>query len=248
MFGLRKKAWHNPAPGLVWMQGEEILSDAHTLIAGATGCGKSTAIHALIWTALKRTPEQTRFLFIDMKRGVEMNRYRNLPHTIGFEETDKEAMTALNTTIAIMQKRIDDMKAAGQTLYNGADLYVVIDELAFLLFSGGQEALRKLTLISQQGRAARVHLILATQNPSRAGIPASIHQNMTCRLGLRCLNAIESRQIIGVAGCETLPRYGEGLLLKGIEMRHLCIPKISDEDINARISYWSDPKNYTFYK
>lgn len=240
--------WHRHAPGGAWLQGMDMLSEAHTLIAGSTGSGKSVVLNALVWSAIQRTPEQTQLVFIDMKRGVEMNRYRSLPHTIGFARTASEALSVLDGAINLMQKRLDGMCAVGSTMFSGADIYVVIDELAFLLQTCGQDALKRLTLISQQGRAARVHLLMASQNPSKAGIPAAIQQNMTCCLGLGCRDAIQSRQIIGASGCELLPPHGEGLLLQGRTLRRLQLPMIPEADIEARIAYWSNPANYTYYK
>lgn len=244
MFGFKKKAkaqqyWLSPIDSRYWIQAEEILSSAHILIAGRTGCGKSTMMHSLLWTALVKTPAKVKFIFIDMKRGIEMQRYAQLPHTIGFAINEEEAITALDKAISIMQNRLDEMRSKGETMFAGADVYVVIDELGFLLQSCGQDALKRLTLISQQGRAARVHLLMATQNPSKKGIPAAIQQNMTCMVGLSCKSDIESRQIIGKSGCEFLPKHGEGIMLTD-DWQRIAIYMTPDADIKDRIAWWMD--------
>lgn len=242
MFGFKKakkQYWLSPIDSRYWKQAEEILSSAHILIAGRTGCGKSTMMHSLLWTALNKTPAKVQFIFIDMKRGIEMQRYAKLPHTIGFAITEGEAITALDKAISIMQNRLDEMRSKGETMYNGADVYVVIDELGFLLQSCGQDALKRLTLISQQGRAAKVHLLMATQNPSKKGIPAAIQQNMTCMIGLSCKSDIESRQIIGKSGCEFLPKHGEGIMLTD-DWQRIAIYMTPDADIKNRIAWWMD--------
>lgn len=245
MFGRKKKvtmeAYIN---GPYWVQGRQVLDEAHTLIAGSTGCGKSTLIHKLMWTALATTPAQTQFCLIDMKAGMELGRYAHLPHTVRFARSGEDALSALDWSIAEMQRRCEEMFSTGKVLWDGADLYIVIDELGFLLQLGGQEVLRKLTLISQQGRAAKVHLLLATQNPSKQGIPASIQQNMTCLIGLKCRDAIQSRQIVGMAGCESLPRHGMAIRVMGMDADYLPISLLPEGEIEARIAYWSDPKNY----
>lgn len=242
LFG-RKKAkaeyWLSPIDSRYWVQAEEILASAHILIAGRTGCGKSTMMHSLLWTALRKAPTFTKFIFIDMKRGIEMQRYADLPHTIGFAINEEEALAALDKAISIMQTRLDEMRSKGEVMYRGADIYVVIDELGFLLQSCGQDALRKLTLISQQGRAAKVHLLMATQNPSKKGIPAAIQQNMTCMVGLSCKSDIESRQIIGKSGCEFLPKHGEGIMLTD-DWQRIAIYMTPDADIKNRIAWWMD--------
>ena len=227
--------------GPYWEQGKQILDEAHVLIAGSTGCGKSTLIHKLMWTALASTPAQTQFVLIDMKGGVELGRYANLPHTITFARDLSSALSALDWVTAEMHRRVEALFRQGLSKWQGSDIYIVIDELAFLLQSGGQEALQKLIHISQQARAARIHLILATQDPSRRGIPAALQANMTCCIGLRCKSAIESRQIIGMAGCESLPRYGTAYITLGPDLYTLPINPMSDEVYAERIRYWMDP-------
>ncbi len=245
MFGYKKVTFYKGFTATYWKQGKDILNEAHTLIAGSTGCGKSTLIHKLMWTALATTPAQTQFILIDMKAGVELGKYAKLPHTLAFARNINEALSALDSAIAIMQRRCDQMFNEGKSLWSGTDIYVVIDELAFLLQLGGQDALRKLTLISQQGRAAKIHLILATQNPSKQGIPASIQQNMTCLIGLKCRDAIQSRQIVGMAGCEDLPPHGKAICVLGMITGFLPIHLLPDGALEERLAYWSDPAKYT---
>lgn len=243
MFGFGKKRsktvirWHIEN-AMRWDAGATILEQAHVLIAGATGCGKSTLIHKLMWTALSYTPGHKQFMLIDMKGGVELGRYAKLPHTISFSRDLSSALSALSRAEDIMEQRIEELFRAGETMYAGADLYIVIDELAFLLQKGGQDALKKLINISQRGRAARVHLLLASQDPSRKGIPAALQANMTCCIGMKCKTAIESRQIIGMAGCENLPRYGTAFIVIGPEVSTLPITPKSDEEYAERIAYW----------
>ena len=256
MFGRRKARQTNASSRIVgykeryatwWTQGKTILDQAHILIAGATGCGKSTLIHKLMWTALAWSPSQVQFILIDMKGGVELGRYANLPHTVRFARTLEEALSALTYAQGIMNSRIDTLFREGKTMYDGADTYIVIDELAFLLQKGGQEALSKLIDISQRGRACRIHLLLATQDPSRRGIPAAIQANVTCRIGLKCQTAIESRQVVGVAGCEDLPFYGTGILGIGAKILLLPITPKEEKGYQERIAYWSDPAQYAIF-
>ncbi len=250
MFRLKKKT-PTPAPvtyrlpgGMLWEDALVMLDSAHALIAGATGSGKSTTFHALMWTALSASPARRQFILIDTKRGVELKRYRSLPHTIRFAKTTEEALSALRYAEQVMEARLGEMDKTDATMYEGTDLYIVVDELAHLLQNGGQEALRILTTISQLGRAARVHEILATQDPSRKVLAAQLVKNMTCCLGLRCKDSIDSRQVIGRSGCELLPRHGVGILAEGADFRHIGLPLISEEEQAERIAWWSDPQKY----
>ena len=252
MFGLKKqnqkKMFYRTPSGKKWMEADQMLREAHVQIAGSTGSGKSTMIHSIMWTALSYAPSQKQFIILDMKMGLEMARYEHLPHTLLFAETDEEAISALNTAINIITKRGQEMKQKGLTMYDGSDIYVVIDELGFLLQACGNAALQKLMAISRIGRACRVHLIGATQDPSKASLPAAIQQNMTCCIGLKCRDAVQSRQIISASGCENLPDYGQGIMLKGSSWTRIGIYKVPDEDLSARINYWSNPSNYIVYQ
>lgn len=227
-----------------WVQGRQILDEAHILIAGSTGSGKSTLIHKLMWTALATTPAQTRFIIIDAKRGVEMKRYRNLPHTLLFATDGESAIAALDYALSITNERLEEMDKTDSVMYEGADIYVVIDELGALLQGCGKDALDRLTLLGRIARAARVHLLCATQDPSRRGCPSALQINCTCLIGLACRDAIQSRQIVGMAGCESLPRHGMAIRVMGMDADYLPISLLPEGELEARIAYWSDPKNY----
>ena len=118
------------------------------------------------------------------------------------------------------------MQQRGQTESDHNYVHVVIDELAEVARVKG--SLERIDKLMRLGRAARIHLIMATQNVSRSsGIPAYIWQNVTCTIGLRCRSAIESRQIIGVKGCEDLPRYGYCYIQDANGIRLEQVPKAS---------------------
>lgn len=214
---------------------ELILTSPHTLVAGATGCGKSVIIHHAICNAIRQSLSHGELYLIDLKRGVELCDYEDLPHVSRFAITATEALVVLDDAITIMQRRLDSMRERKCKMYDGRDLWIVIDELGFLLQSAKREALKRLTVISQQGRAARVHLILATQNPSRAAVPAVIQQNMTLKVALHCTTAIESRQVVGVAGAESLPKHGQALVWSEGYVQKVDVPMITEEEKEAAI-------------
>ena len=237
----------------VWEQGNDILKEAHILIAGSTGCGKSTLIHKLMHTALAYTPASKQFILIDMKAGMELGKYAHLPHVRGFARSYTDAVKLIGQAADLVASRCDTMYKQGKTLWDGADTYILIDELSFLLQCDeehGFSALKKLVFISQQGRAAKVHLLLATQAPNRSryGIPANLALNMTCKIGLHCMTAIESRQIIGLNGCENLPEHGTAFMVKGGKVWTLPISMVGEDTIQERINYWLDKSRCVIYK
>lgn len=253
MFGLKRKPkltayYSNAGVTEYWVEGQEILNEAHVLIAGSTGCGKSTLIHKLMWTALSLSPGRNQFIIIDMKMGVEMKRYRNLPHVLRFAQTDSEALSALDYAMEITQQRLTEMNKTDATMYDGSNIYVVIDELGYLLQACGREALDRLTALSRIARASRVHLLMASQDPSRKGCPAAIQVNCTCLIGMKCRDAMQSRQIIGMSGCETLPRHGLAYMVQGSEVYTLPITLMPESDIQDRINYWLDKSRCMVYR
>lgn len=233
------KTWTCPK-GDAWKLCNDILKQTHVMIGGTTGSGKSTLLHSIMWSALLHSPARVQFILIDLK-GVELRRYRNLPHTIRYADEPNDAVLAIKTAEEIMQKRLNELKRTDEVIYNGNDIYLIIDELAVLMQTAKAKVLEPLSNIMRLGRATRVHVIGATQNPSRSrggGLPAEIVQNATAAIALRCRSSIESRQIIGIAGAEKLPLHGHGLYWRAEGTSDEIMPMTSDKDLAERIEYW----------
>lgn len=213
---------------------EQLVSAPHVLIAGATGSGKSVFVNSLLYsiTALKK-PSTASLVLIDPKR-VELCQWRDTAFCVGYADRPDTALELLSRVDATMERRYTEMQAAGQVMYNGSDIYVVIDELADLLLLYPREFIVPLQHIAQLGRAAKIHLIACTQSPSRKTLPAAIILNMTHRIALRCDSAIESRQIIGQPGAELLPQYGFAILKAPGEIKNLQIPMTAPEKLKER--------------
>ena len=172
----------------------DILSQAHTLIAGQTGSGKSVMLNGIMTTACKQG--NNGFILIDPKR-VELADYRKLPTCLAYANTSAECVRALNKAIDIMESRYKEMERKRAKQYDGDPILVVIDELADLLISADsriiQSQLQKLTAL---GRAAKVKVICATQCPNRQILKANIVLNFTSRVALHCQTQIESGSAI----------------------------------------------------
>lgn len=237
--------WQTPS-GAVNQFYRSVLAQPHTLIAGATGSGKSTVINGLIYTALFLPPDECKLVLCDPKM-VELARYAPLPHTLRHGQTIPEIMDALRETGAVMDSRFRRMKREGKRETEEPHIYVFIDEYADLVLNCTKKQLKIVQHIAELGRAAHVHLIVATQAPSRQVITAPIAVNMTCKIALRCDSAIESRQILGVAGAERLPIYGSALVKmpsQGVRLASglQCYP---DYALDAQVMWWTSQKNFT---
>lgn len=207
----------------------DILRQSHTVIAGQTGSGKSVMLDGILTTACKQG--NNRLILIDPKR-VEFRDYKDLPNTTAYANTSAETVRALNKAIEMMENRYKDMERNRTKQYDGDPLLVVIDELADLLISADcREIKRQLQTLTALGRAAKVKVICATQQPSRKMLPAELTLNFPSRVALHCQTAIESRQVINVSGAEELPMYGECLYLRpGHDLECWEVPLTSEAE------------------
>lgn len=208
----------------------------HLLVAGATGSGKSVFIHTAI-ICLSQSP--VCFTMIDLKR-VELSIYNGLPFMNGPVITDANAaVDALRDEVREMESRFELMERYGVRNYKDlpknealAARCIIIDELADLMMNRGTRKDVELCIVrlAQLGRAAGVHLILATQRPDTTVITGLIKANIPARLAFRTSSAVDSR-VIGVKGAETLTGKGDGLYTSTsyAEPQRLQALHISDE-------------------
>lgn len=218
---------------------EDMAKQPHLLIAGATGSGKSVVINGIIHALLiGNAPSQAALILIDPKR-VELVQYKRLPHCLMYASEPGEPARALKAALAIIDDRYKAMQAAGIRKYGGSDVYVIIDELADLMTTDRKTIQPLLQRICQIGRAARVHVIAATQCPLATVIPTAIKCNFDSRVGLRTRSAQDSRNILGLTGCEQLPRYGQGFYMTPEGTDRWNLPMIPDAEIDRLVRWWT---------
>ena len=217
-----EKTWKTPQ-GSYYNLFSDMLKQPHLLVAGATGSGKSVVINGIIITALKDSPAAVQFIFIDPKR-VELVEYKPLPHTLKYASEPGDMVQALQYAMDTTESRYRAMQARHEKNYSGGAVYVVIDELA--------------DLMTTNRRAANVHIIAATQCPLSAVIPTPIKVNFDSRVGLRTRSKQDSRNVLGLPGCETLPRYGQGYYMTPAGLQLYNIPMYSPAEVQRLVDYW----------
>ena len=111
-----------------------------------------------------------------------------------------------------------------------------------LMTTYGKHTRELIQYLAQVGRAAKVHVIAATQSPVREIIPTSIKCNFDSRIGLRTRSAQDSRNILGLPGCESLPEYGQGYYMTPRQMTLYNIPMIEPNEMKSIIDYWKKHK------
>lgn len=204
----------------------------HLLIAGATGSGKSVAIHTLVASLIYRnSPEALRFMFIDPKR-VELTLYNGIPHLLTPVITDaKKAIQALRWAAKEMERRYDilegesvrDIDSYHKNVFvparDKADpmpyIVIIIDELADIMSTYPRELEAAVVRLAQMSRAVGIHLVLSTQRPSVNVITGLIKANIPSRIALQVVSQIDSRTILDGAGAEKLLGSGDMLYLGG---------------------------------
>ena len=242
-----KKEWTTPQ-GEYYTLYKDMLQQPHLLIAGATGSGKSVVINGLVYTALYDSPAAVQFILIDPKR-VELVDFKPLPHTLKYASEPGEMVQALQHGAAIMENRYRNMAKRHIKEWDGTHIYIVIDELADLMLTNKKQVQPLLQHLAQLGRAARVHVIAATQCPLAKVLPTEIKANFDSRLGLRTASAQDSRNILGVKGCEWLPDPRREHRAQGY-YKHGCVcdlwnlPMYDPANIAQMITYWKKNKGW----
>jgi len=255
--------------------GDNVISDLakmpHCLIAGATGSGKSVCINTLIMSILMNArPDEIKLVMIDPKK-VELTSYTRLPHLIAPVITEPHgAYAALNWLVKEMQTRYDTLKQLGLrniSAFNSRErnielesslsiaipermyaIVAIIDEFADLMMASSSDLETPIARIAQMARAVGIHLVLATQRPSREVITGLIKANFPTRIAFKVASRVNSQIILDENGAESLLGNGDMLFLPP-GTSHLIRSQgvyISDEDINRVIQFicTQAPPNY----
>lgn len=245
-------------------EGTPVVADLakmpHLLIAGTTGSGKSVMINSIITTLLMRAlPEDVRLIMVDPKR-VELAGYNGLPHLYVPVVTEpKQAASALQWAVSEMERRLkvferlnvrkistyNEKQAAGEfEHYDNPPqkmpyLVIIIDELSDLMMVAGKDVEASIVRIAQLGRAAGIHLIVATQRPSSNVVTGLIKANITNRIAFNVATGIDSRVIIDQMGAEKLTGLGDMLFSKVDwgKPRRIQGCFVSDDEINEIVEF-----------
>lgn len=257
------------------VNGDDMWTDLtkmpHLIIAGATGSGKSVCINTIVMSiVMNARPDEIKLVMVDPKK-VELTSYSTLPHMLAPVITEAQgAATALNWLVHEMEKRYEILRRLSIRNIHGFNqrkidkkkeenlgidipekmtyIVVIIDELADLMMISASDIETPIARIAQMARAVGIHLILATQRPSREVITGIIKANFPSRIAFKVSSRVNSQIIIDENGAEMLLGNGDMLFMPpgSSALMRAQGAFIRDEDINKVIEFIKEqaPTNY----
>lgn len=255
---------------------DDLRQMPHLLIAGATGSGKSVGLNAFITGLVYAChPVNLRFVIIDPKK-IELQQYTPLVTQFVATPGDvdqtvitdvEEAAGVLTSVEKEMEVRYDLLSNANVRNIKGYNekfkagqldpeeghrhmpyLVVVVDELADLMMTCGDEVEGPISRLAQMARAVGIHLVLATQRPSVDVITGVIKANFSSRIAYEVASQADSRTILDQGGAEGLVGNGDLLFLSGSDLRRLQGPFVSVEEVDRVVTHVADQPGVTAYK
>ena len=232
--------------------GELIVVDLyrmpHLLIGGRTGAGKSVWVNSMIYSLISRySPEEVRFVMIDPKV-MELQVYNNIPHMLApVIHNVNDVIRALDWLVNEMKnrfqkfeeqnviniggfnKKIKNGEIAGESL---PIIVCIIDELADLMMINPRRIEILLVRLAQLGKSAGIHLIVATNRPTRDVLSELMISNFPSRIAFKVTSPKESRLILNFPDAEYLAGFGDMLCL--------VPPNLSDAPVRAQSYFISD--------
>lgn len=270
---LESELFQNSSSPLTLALGKDIVGNPfitdlkklpHLLIAGTTGSGKSVGVNAMILSLLFRnSPDNLKLIMIDPKM-VEFSMYSDIPHLLTPIITDpKKAISALASAVNEMERRykiMSELKTKNIDKYNpkakqeGLEVFpflvIIIDELADLMMTGGKEAEFPIARIAQMGRAAGLHLVVATQRPSVDVVTGLIKTNLPSRISFKVGSKIDSRVVLDTEGAQSLLGRGDMLFtppgVGGVVRLHA--PWASEEEIEEIVEFIKSQREVEYDK
>lgn len=213
----------------------------HLLIGGTTGSGKSVCLHDIILSmTIKYTPDELGLYIIDDKNSLSV--YKDLPHVkataFSKEEispiTDKLRTLLYERKKALGSQEIDDWNSEHKEKL--PHILIIFDEADTILKRGSSTT--NVTSIARgiveetaaEGRSLGIHVILASQKPTKNNIDTTIKSNLPGRIALHVTNSMDSKVILDEKGAEKLVGNGDALLkLEGDVQRIQCALTLPEE-------------------
>jgi len=246
--------------GALWV---DLASLPHLLIGGMTGGGKSVFLRqALTHLVLDHQPRSLRLLCLDLKGGVELASFGDLPHAIcPVVDSIEGAPRALGAIRTELDRRLEalrraDLRDVDAWLDAGMPewprVVVVVDELAELTVrdlgndkiarAAQTEACGRLVEIARLGRAVGIHLILCTQRPDAEAVPGQLKANLAGTVAFRVRSGVNSLILLDCDRAALLPHLpGRAIWAHDRLEEFQAIHIDADESRRLLVERWGEP-------
>jgi hypothetical protein len=227
---------------------QDISTLPHMLIAGTTGGGKSVFFKQTLVSLLKSSNNLQLYL-LDLKKGVEMRPFENLPNTKVIK-TEKDAVATLKNIRDEMDKRFKylekkKLKEIDPVRDKMDKIIIGIDEASVLYTKSKNNSKNKLINearelteeLSKLSRAAGIHLILATQKVTKETIDTKVQENIGGRVCFRMNTLQGSMTVLGNKMALTLPDIkGRAIWARGNKFTQVQAPFLSEDELEEELS------------
>jgi DNA segregation ATPase FtsK/SpoIIIE, S-DNA-T family len=237
--GFNEKGWHF----------HDFDKTPHCTISGTARFGKTVMLKNMMTYLIEHHPDDVEFIIIDLKGGLEFEKYRDLKQVIEVASDPVEAFEALRIVHMLMEQRMAEFRKNGWT--NIVDtplqkrLFIIVDEGAQLapdkfmtkeqkdMLGACQHILGEIARI---GGALGIRLIFCTQYPTSDTLPRQVKQNADLKITFRLPAGYASMVAIDDYGAEELPSDIPGrAIVKTHELRTVQTPFISDKEMMKRL-------------
>ncbi len=240
---------------------EDIAKMPHALIAGSSGSGKSVCINTILASLLYRySPDELKLILIDLKY-VEMANYADLPHMLFRNPLNEvsEVINALNWLRTETNRRFlafRDLKCRDLDEYNAQvevskrlpRILIIIDEASELMTHPTGKKVMEATLssLARVARAAGVHMLFATQTPSKDVITSEIQNNMTTKIAFAVSDYVQSQVIFKSPEAAKLLGQGDMMIKKPGNMTRAQCAFVSTSEINKIVDFVKEHNKVEF--
>lgn len=267
---LASREWNNAKGKLLLGMGktnsgeiviEDIVNMPHGLIAGSSGSGKSVCINIIIASLLYRySPDDLKLVLIDLKY-VEMANYAGLPHMLFKDPLSDvtEVINGLNWLSAESDRRylaFRDLRCRDLNEYNAKvdpdkrlpRIVIIIDEASELMTHPTAKKVLEgiLSKLARVARAAGIHMLFATQTPSKEVITSEIQNNMTTKIAFAVSDYVMSQVIFKSPEAAKLLGKGDMMIKKPASMQRAQCALITTPEIDAIVEYIKEHNKVEF--
>lgn len=230
---------------------DEGTHEPHTLIAGATGSGKSVLVQALaLDIAATNSSKLAHIHLIDPKMGVDYTAIEKLPHIQGGVIVEQpRAIAVLEHLVMEMDRRYEAFRLSGARdlkTYNQKStaaerlpvIFLIHDEFAeWMLIDSYRDAVASIVQrLGVKARAAGIHLFFAAQRPDVNVMPMQLRDNLGNRLILKVSSVGTSELALGEKGAESLLGMGHMAARLNSQIIFAQAPFLKDEDLELAVA------------